>query len=235
MYRVLVCVIAVITCSACSTLQPSPVGPAYADTYAISEVEVRLTEGDRVPNRYDASVMAILSDDARISDRQRADFDRYAESRGGLTEENAGEFFLEFLVWDRLTRVLPGYYRGAAESQLNVEIVSTIFPNTATMMLVGEVIGTGYEFSLVDRRTGDIVVETNDRITPVVEQSSGAHGGLLGIALRGGNEHRHLLDLQRMADAIANEITDIIARNAIHSADVERVIVRPIPAPAAAG
>ena len=225
------CLVAVVACSACSTVRPSPVGPVYSDTYSINDIEVRLTEGDRVPNRYDASVMEILEDDERISERQQEEFRNFAASHGGLTDENAGELFLEYLVWDRLGRLLPGYYRGEVSSALNVEIVSTTFPNTATMLLVGEVIGTSYEFTLTDQRTGDVVVETTERIAPIVQPSAGSGGGLLGIALRGGNEHRHLLDLQRMADAIANEITDIIARNAIHSSDVDKIAVHAIPAP----
>lgn len=223
------CLVAVVACSACSTVRPSPVGPVYSDTYSINEIEVRLTEGGRVPNRYDASVMDILADDERISERQKEEFQNFAASHGGLTDENAGELFLEFLVWDRLGRLLPGYYRGEADSALNVEIVSTTFPNTATMLLVGEVIGTSYEFTLTDQRTGDVVVETTERIVPIVQPSAGSGGGLLGIALRGSNEHRHLLDLQRMADAIANELTDIIARNAIHSTDVDKIAVHAIP------
>ena len=223
------CLVAVIACSACSTVRPSPVGPAYSDTYSINEVAVSLTDGDRVPDRYDASVMSILEDDERVSDRQKEEFEAFAADHGGLTQENAGELFLEYLVWDRLNRLLPGYYRGDAAAALNVEIVSTTFPNTATMLLVGEVIGTSYEFTLSDQRTGDVVVETIESIAPIVQPSAGSGGGLLGIALRGSNEHRHLLDLQRMADAIANEITDIIARNAIHSSDEDKVVVHPIP------
>lgn len=67
-----------------------------------------------------------------------------------MIDENVGELFFEFFVWDCLGCLFLGYYCGEVDSVLNVEIVFIIFLNMVMMLLVGEVIGISYEFILID-------------------------------------------------------------------------------------
>tara|TARA_R110000868_G_scaffold13584_1_gene63152 strand:+ start:4293 stop:5048 length:756 start_codon:yes stop_codon:yes gene_type:complete len=224
----MICAAALFACSACASMAPSPVTAEYRSDYALNSISVRLPEEDKIPDRYDASVNRILAADDRIASDDEAAFRLYAENRGGLTGDNSGELFLEYLVASALERQLPGFYTGDRASGLQVEIVSTTFPNAATMMLVGEIIGTQFDITLIDAASGAVLVETTEPLSPFVQPSAGAGGGLLGIALRGGQD-RHLMDLQRIAAAITNDTIAVLAGQQIYPHNVERLAVNPVP------
>jgi hypothetical protein len=224
----LICGIILAGCSACAGLAPSPVTGEYRTSYSLGAIRVDLPDEERIPDRYDGSINRILESDDGLASDQEAAFRAYAEARGGLTEDNSGELFLEYMIQSQLERQLPGFYVGDREATLNVEIVSTVFPNTATMLLVGEVIGIGYEFSLTDTDQDAAMVESVEPMRPFVQPSAGAGGGLLGIALRGGGD-RHLMDLQRMATALSNQAIAILGGQQINPGDVKRIAVYAMP------
>lgn len=225
----MICVTALLACSACASMAPSPVTAEYRSAYGLNTISVQLPAADKIPDRYDDSVNRMLFTDDYIASDEAAGFVSYAESRGGLTTDNSGELFLEFLVASALERQLPGYYTGDRESELAINIVSTTFPNTATMMLVGEVIGTRFDFTLTDVQSGTLLVRSQSPLSPFVQPSAGAGGGLLGIALRSGQD-RHLMDLQRIAAAISNDAIAVLSGQQIYPHTAERIDLNPIPA-----
>lgn len=227
MHKILVPVLALIVCSACVSNVASPVGDSYRSALILDGVTVALPAEDRIPDRYDRSVMEYLETDNAMSANGIETFMQFASERGGLREDRAGELMLEYLIEDELNRRLTGVFRGSDPAVLEVDIVSTTFPNAATMMLVGEIISVGYDFELTVGASGQIAVSTTEPLTPIVDRSAGAGGGLLGLALRGG-ENRHLRDLQNMATAVSEQLTDILAGRMLLENQAERVSVQPL-------
>ncbi|MFW6299794.1 MAG: hypothetical protein ACOC20_02590, partial [Oceanicaulis sp.] len=158
--------------TACVSQVETPVGPEVRAAYMLVETRTDMAEGQTIPDRYDVTVNNLRTDPEGLSDDQEARMDAYAD--GGLSEENAGETLLTFLINQETEARLARRFTGDRPARLNVEIVSTIFPNAATMMLVGEVIGLTYEFELVDLLTGEVVVESVEPIAPIVDRSAGA-------------------------------------------------------------
>lgn len=224
----LVCAAALVGVAGCASAVPSPVGMEYRSSYRVSDVRVALPEEDKVPDRYDTSVNRIIGEVGALPADTVAAFRHYAADRGGLTEDNSGELFLEFLVQTQLQRQMPGTFTGGRDAALDVEITGTTFPNAATMLLVGEIIGTNFEFTLRDSNGGVVLVETVEPLMPFVQRSAGAMGGMLGLALRGG-EDRHLMDLERIADAIVFKTMNVLGGQSLPSTDIDRISVRPIP------
>ncbi len=223
----IICVSALIACSACASMESSPVTAEYRSGYALNSISVKLPAEAEIPDRYDVSVNRILAADDRLASDDAAAFRRYADGQGGLTAANSGELFLEYLVASALERQLPAFYTGDRESGLEIEIVSTTFPNAATMMLVGEVIGTQFVMTLTDTNNGAMLVHSTAPLSPFVQPSAGAGGGLLGIALRSGQD-RHLMDLQRIAAAISNDTIAVLAGQPIYAHNVERLALNPV-------
>ena len=229
MFRVMMMGAGALLVSACVSNVENPVSADVAQTYSLSAVTVRLAEDRKVPDRYDTSVMALLDDEE--FDRTSADrFRVYAEGRGGLTEDNAGELFLEFLVADEIVKMTKTDLMGPRPASLEVTVADTIFPNTATMMLVGEIIGIGHEFEFTDEEGETVVVSSADTLRPVVQVSAGATGGLLGLALRGGGANRHLMDLQRLANAVAGHYDVLFTQTEISEHLAKQVEMGEIPA-----
>lgn len=214
-------------CVACSTTA-SPVTQDYRTTFGISRIHVDLPDDEKIPDRYDESINDLLEEEGLPADFI-GNFTTYADTRGGLDQTNSGELFLEYLVLNELESRLPRLFSGDRDAEFELKIASTVFPNAATMMLVGEVIGTSYEFSLTDSANGTVLVESTEPISPPVQRSAGANGGLLGLALRGGGDRRHLNDLDNIATAIASEVANILGGYEIYSSDVNRIGLQPIP------
>jgi len=217
-----------VGCTACATTAPSPVTGEFRSNYSMDSIHVDLPDDQKIPDRYDVSINRLLESETGMSNRNVEGFYAYAEAQGGLTEDNSGELFLEFLVLTQLEAQLPGVYVGDRDSVLQIDINSTIFPNAATMLLVGEVIGTSYSFTMTDENSGDILVDSAEPLAPFVQRSAGAGGGMLGLALRGGGD-RHLMDLQRIADAISHQVNSILMGHPISTGDVRRINVNALP------
>jgi hypothetical protein len=217
--------------TACVSKVGSPVGADLRSAYTLVETRAALTEGDSIPDRYDRSVTALMEDPEGFSDDYEA---RMAAHAGGeLPADGRGEALLTFLIADQTNGRVASGFTGERPARLDVEVVSTTFPNAATMMLVGEVISLGYTFELVDVETGQALVQSNEPIYPIIERSAGVGGGLLGLALRGGGEGRHLLDLENMADATAQELAAILLGGMIFPRDEEKIEVYDPPVSAA--
>ncbi|MCR9129688.1 MAG: hypothetical protein NXI12_09210 [Alphaproteobacteria bacterium] len=223
LFKLAAACLAAVGTTACVSQVETPVGSDIRSAYALVDTRTDLAEGRQVPDRYDRSVASLIDDPEGFSEDYVARMDAYAE--GGLSEDNGGETLLAMLINEETSARLTRNFTGERPARLNVEVVSTTFPNTATMMLVGEVIGLQYEFELVDVETGEIVVESVEPIAPIVDRSAGAGGGLLGLALRGGGENRHLLDLENMANATAQELAAILGGGMIYESDVDKIEV----------
>jgi len=227
MLRFVVCGLALLTCSACVSNVASPVSDGYRANLRLDGIHVEFPDEERIPDRYDRSVMNYLDSGTAESTDPRSEFIDFAQSRGGLTEESAGELLLEYLVQDEVTRSVGRTFRGDRAAMLRLDIVDTVFPNAATMMLVGEVIGIRYDFAVTETETGRTLIESSEALAPPVTRSMGAGGGLLGLALRGG-EDRHLRDLENMASAIAYQLRGILTGADIPQPVAEDVIVYPL-------
>lgn len=222
---------AALLSTACVSKVASPVGEDLRSAYTLVETRAALSEGDRIPDRYDRSVTALMEDPDGFDAAYQARLEAHAG--GEMAVDERGETLLTFLIADLTNGRVAGGFTGERPARLDVEVVSTTFPNAATMMLVGEVIGLSYEFELVDVETGETLVESNAPIAPIIDRSAGAGGGLLGLALRGGGEGRHLLDLENMADATAQELTAILLGGMIYPGDEKKIEVHGVPASAA--
>lgn len=228
MKRFIIAALLALGAAACSTT-PSPVSDVYRTGYAVETVGVALSDPEGVPDRYDASVMRILEESGAIAPTDEAQFREFAEAAGGLTADNAGERMLEFLIATQLNEGLPRHFSGARPAGIAVEVIDTTFPNAATMLLVGEVIGAKYHLRMTDTGSDTVLVQSNEPIIPVVQRSAGAGGGLLGMALRSG-ENRHLQDLQNVATGIAEEVITILSGGQIYPYDAKKLDIYPVPA-----
>ena len=207
--KTLVIAFAVFLLSACVSNVKNPVGTQVMTSYNSKAVNVILLAGEKIPDRYDEAVRDYLNDTA--SDSIRTEFQAYAlglEPSADSDEDYTGEAFLTWLIQRQLDRRTKLMLRGDTEATLNVELKSTTWPNTATMMLVGEMIGTKFEFRLTDD-SDEAVLESVGEISPFVQRGVGAGRGLVGLALRSGSS-QHLTDLQRVADATAALVMDIL-------------------------
>lgn len=227
MRSILACVGVLLACTACATTEPSPVTADYRDSFRVVALSAALEDGREIPDRYDTSVNELMQNPAIVSSRQATDFQAFADTRGGLTPTNSGELFLEFLIQTELDLLVTPHYRGERPAELELTITSTTFPNAATMMLVGEMIGISYEYTLSDLETESPLVRTMQPVSPFVDRSAGAGGGLLGLALRSG-EDRHILDLQNMADAVVADVTNTLRGDPIAKGRSRRIAILPI-------
>lgn len=218
---------AMLMTTACASQVASPFGAETSSQLEIGSIDVQLSEDDRVPDRYDESVMQLIDPDfeGRLDQRVIDDLTTFADAHGGIQPDTAGERMLEFLIAQELEDRLSDSFTGSRPVSVNVDILSSTFPNAATMLLVGEVIGLTYEVSVTDDTSGNILLDTNTPISPMVDRSAGAGGGLLGMALRGGGSNRHILDLQAMARAAGAEIEAILEGGSIYGSDANKLVV----------
>ncbi|MEQ8406084.1 MAG: hypothetical protein RKE49_13385 [Oceanicaulis sp.] len=219
--------------TACASKVQSPVGADIRSAYALVETRAALTEGETVPDRYDRSVSDMVADPDAFTNDHGSRLAEFVEDHPGLSDDAGGERMLGFLIEEEAQALAQGHFDGQRPARLEVEVTSTTFPNAATMMLVGEVIAIAFDFTLVDAVTGDVLAESTQPISPFVNRSAGAGGGLLGLALRGGGDTRHLMDLQAMASATSAMLNDILSGGEIDQFVNNRITVNPVPDAAA--
>lgn len=212
--------------SACVSNVDNPVTAEFREAYSIQSVETTLTKQPEVPDRYNEAVMTYVGGED-IDPADQASFEAFAEAKGGLSETNAGDLFLQWLIEDGLEERLASRYTGTGSASIDITIQDTTFPNTATMMLVGEIIGINYDVSMTDSSTGKVLVATNEQLVPFVERSAGAGGGLLGLALRGGGTDRHIMDLDRVAEAVVSELETILTKSEVMEPIAKKLTVSP--------
>ena len=177
-------------------------------------------EGKKIPDRYDKAARDYLNEGANSTEKHEFEvFSEGLEPSAESDEDYTGEAFLTWLIQRRLDGGTQAILRGETDVTLSVELKSTTWPNTATMMLVGEMIGTKFEFSLTDE-DNETVVESIGELSPFVQRSAGGGGGLLGMALRSGNS-QHLTDLERVADATAALVMDIMTSSELPNATLK--------------
>jgi hypothetical protein len=198
--------------SACVSKVNNPVTSDLREQFTVEKINVALSQ-EQLPDRYDESVNEYVAseDFARFRD----EFIAFADERGGLTEQNSSELFLQHILEKGVQSLPATGFAGDRAATLNVDIQSTAFPNAATMMLVGEVIGISYMFDLTDDITGAKIIESKTRLSPFVDRSAGAGGGLLGMAMRGSGTERHIKDLENLAIAAATQINNILGASQI--------------------
>ena len=205
---------------ACASNAKNPISEQIVSAYNAGTVSVSLAEGKKIPNRYDKAAREYL--DTSASDTERAEFEAFANGLAPSADDDSdytGEAFLTWLIYRQLDGRMETALRGETEAALDVELQSTTWPNTATMMLVGEMIGTSFEFSLTDGNEQP-VVESVGAVSPFIQRSAGAGGGLLGLALRSGSSQQ-LTDLERVADGAVNLVMDILTASELPSATLK--------------
>ena len=221
-------VLAALSLGACAASIQSPVSADFRDPFVLQDVNAVLAGPGRLPERYNESISALLADTVitgEAHERINDDLAAFIEDRGGFSPQTSGARVLEFLTANKIEAELDGVFTGFRPARLDVRIVSTTFPNAATMLLGGEMIAVRFMFELSDARTGAVLVATERPLAPYVQGSAGATGGVLGLALRGGGQNRHVMDLQSVADAIAREIAAILSGGEISALTSERIRV----------
>ena len=212
--------------SGCVQFVSNPVTPDLRGAYSIETVSATISQ-EKIPDRYDKAVNEYLESDRFAEFKE--DFVAFAETRGGLEETNAGELFFQYIIEVSIAESVGESFTGDRSASLNIDVNRTIFPNAATMLLVGEVIGISYMLDVSDSTSDTKLIETTKPLSPIVERSLGAGGGLLGIALRGGGTNRLIKDLENMAVAITNSANVIIDKTEVDSGTAEILVVSPVP------
>lgn len=226
MYKTFLLIIIASCLTACVQKAASPVTTEMRTTYAINTINTGLSQ-EKLPDRYDEAVNEyIASGNLAVS---HPDFDAFAEKNGGLTETNSGELYLLFVIDKGVRNIASSAFAGKRDATLNIDVQSTVFPNAATMMLVGEVIGISYMLDVSDDATGTKVLESSERLSPYVDRSSGAGGGLMGLALRGAGATRHIKDLENLAIAVSTQVNDILGALEIDEPVAESLVIREAP------
>ena len=226
MYKIFLCLFIASCLTACVQKAASPVTTEMRTTYAINTINTGLSQ-EKLPDRYDEAVNEyIASGNLAISS---PDFDAFAEEKGGLTDTNSGELYLLYVIHKGVRNIAGSTFVGEREATLNIDVQSTVFPNAATMMLVGEVIGISYMLDVSDDATGTKVLESSERLSPYVDRSAGAGGGLMGLALRGAGASRHVKDLENLAIAVATQVNDILGALEIDKPVAEALVIREAP------
>lgn len=202
---------------ACASNAKNPISSEVITTYDAGVISVSLADGKKIPDRYDEAARTYLNTSASAS--EKASFDEFSQDlqpSAPSDDDYTGEAFLTWLIKRQLEGRMDVALQGDTETTLDVELKSTTWPNTATMMLVGEMIGTNFEFSLTDEND-EAIVESVGEISPLVQRSAGAGGGLLGLALRSGGS-QHLTDMERVADATVLLVMDIMTASELPKA-----------------
>lgn len=206
-----VLVVCIVLSAGCVQSVTNPITDEFRNGFTIRELGTNLTQ-EKLPNRYDTAVNEIIASDEFA--RYREAFDDFATKRGGLTETNSGEMYLLFLIHSSVDDTKAEYFTGDRPATLNIDVQNTTFPNAATMLLVGEIISISYKLKLVDNESG-IDLLASETLTPAVNRSAGAGGGLLGVVARGGGTNRHVKDLENMALAVSGQVRAILGEEKI--------------------
>jgi len=215
-----VCSVFVVT--GCASTMPNPISSKMTSSYESRQISVSLAKGEKIPDRYDKAAREYI--DFFIDTEQKnkiEDFIVNSTPSNVDGEDYTGEALLLWLVKDKLNSRLNSQLSGDVQVDIDVELASSVWPNAATMMLVGEVIGASFNFS-VEEVDGSLLIESSKPIRPIVSRGKGAGGGVLGMALRGGGS-QHLNDLQRVADSIANSLIEILTGKELSKVTLESV------------
>lgn len=214
--RTIMAVMTLALTGACASSVVNPISNEIVTSYKAGAVSVSLADDQKIPDRYDEAAREYFSN--RANDIEKTEFEAFVNDLDSSIKDDTdytGEAFLTWMIQRQLAARLSTGLQGEAETDLQLELKSTTWPNAATMMLVGEIIGTSFEFTLSD--ANDIaIVESVDTVSPIVPRSAGAGGGLLGMALRSGDT-QHLSDLQRVATATTNHVLDILTASELPS------------------
>lgn len=177
--RNIVIAVSAFLITACASNAKNPIGNEIITNYNASAISVTLMDGKKIPDRYDNAARDYLNEGA--NETEKTEFEAFIEGlepSAESDEDYTGEAFLAWLIQRQLDGKTGAMLRGETDATLDVELKSTTWPNTATMMLVGEMIGTKFEFSLTDEND-EVVVESVGAISPFVQRSAGAGGGCL--------------------------------------------------------
>ena len=203
----------------CASQVVNPVGPEFRRAYDVERVEVRLTDPQGLPDRYDTAVSKFY--DGTMPESEKADFDAF---RAGSAEDEIAEQYLVYRIDAILNERVPPTFRGARPGRVTVDVTNTTFPNAATMMLVGEIKNITFDLRFVDAVDDDVLVETPKQMVVGGDRSAGAGGGLLGMALRSG---QHMNDLETLATNAAEQASDFLVADTVSSMVVKRVTAYP--------
>jgi hypothetical protein len=213
-------------------MAPTPVPDDVRVRMAEPEVTVAMAEGKQVPDRYDEAVAAFM-EEAMPAD-SRAEFEAFVAARENADDPLVlADRYLEWRVETELEGALGRSFRGQAPADLDIELVQVNTPNAATMMLVGEIKSARYEATLTDRQSGKTVVSYGP-VTPIAEPSAGAGGGLLGMALRTG-DNQLMNDLEVLAESVSAQIKGVLIGPMADKSIIKKINVETanISAPAA--
>ena len=202
----------------CASQVVNPIGPEFRRAYDVERIEVRLTDPQGLPDRYDEAVATFYGD--AMPESEKAGFDAF---RAGSPEDEIAEQYLVYRISTILNERVPPTFRGERPARVTVDVTNTTFPNAATMMLVGEIKNITYDLRFVDGVDGDVLAETPKRMPVGGDRSAGA-GGLLGMALRSG---QHMNDLETLATNAAESASDFLIADTVSSVVVKRVTAYP--------
>jgi hypothetical protein len=226
MIKIVVAMFATVILSGCVSKVTNPVTSDLRSEYSIDFVTATLPQ-KKLPDRYDVSATAHIK--SKEFSRFRNDFDAFAEERGGLTQTNSSELFLQYIIKSGVKDIAAPIFTGERAATLSIDVQGTTFPNAATMLLVGEVIGISYMLTLSDDATGTKIIETQTKLSPYVDPSWGSGGGLLGMALRSGGD-RHIKDLENLAIAVSTQVNAILGATEINEPVAKTLVLRVAPA-----
>lgn len=209
--------------AACSTTTANPVASDFKESLSFSGIEVAFDDSRSVPEVYDKAVRELI-DEGEDSILNTEDFATYLDSRGGPGEgdDRLAERYLEYRIAEEVASTLAESLSGDVPVNVLIDIERVITPNAATMLLVGEIKAIHYDLDVVEADGGTVLLDFSEVSKPAVDRSSGAGGGLLGLAIRAGVD-TNIQDLEQMAGAVSEEVAQILAGEAVNKTVAKKI------------